>query len=121
MRNLIDNETGKFTIGQYRGHTIAEVASDGTEGMFNLQCYINEERVDDYSRKLIINWLRDHVERCLQCQYRGEPTILDISLGDWYRCLRSGIVEAHGWCLYWTKAKPQLTFPTFAERHVISQ
>lgn len=121
MRDLIDSETGTFTIGQYRGHTIAEVASDGTEGMFNLETYINEPKVDDVSRNLIRMWLMNHPMRCLDCQYRGGPSYYSIVVGDWYRCLRSGIVEAHGWCLYWTKAKAQLTFPAFAERNAMSQ
>lgn len=117
MRDFI-NETGKFSSGQHKGLTIAEVASDGTEGMFYLELYIKEPKIDDRSKCLIKTWLLNHPKRCLECHYRGISTYLSISIGDWYRCLRGGIVEAHAWCSYHTEAGLQMTFSIFAERNV---
>lgn len=59
---LIDQDTGKFTRGQYDGETILEVAESGDEGVGYLYFLIDYSDTDDDSKSFVEDWLIAHPE-----------------------------------------------------------
>lgn len=62
MDLLIDQETEKFTRGQYEGSTIQEVANSGDEGRDYLYFLVYYAAIAQESRDYVKEWLEDHPE-----------------------------------------------------------
>ena len=61
VERLIDQETGKFTKGQYEGKTIEEVAEDD-EGIGYLYFIVEHSCTDQETKDFVEQWLEEHSE-----------------------------------------------------------